>query len=274
MSVRLLMTGTYFAVMLGGCWAGLAPGRRGPAVWGGFVPALALSAVTTTRSAVLFCLVLWLGAYLAAGVFARRDFSQLITRRSVLWGGLGLPVVVGGSVLLQLSRYGLGFDGTLYVLDRLRIWIAGYLAGFATWLQTSGGTDLATSGGAFTFAGVFSLLGISTRSLGLYTDLVTIKDGYEVNIYTIFRSLLQDFGITGAALTLVIFGALGGAAYGGVRRGGLLWIPGLALFYGLILFSHITSMLNYNSIILAWALFATAIPAARIYARLGAPLPQ
>lgn len=261
--IRILMTGNYFAVMMGGCLAGLHPGRRGPAVWGGFVPAIAFSALTTARAGVLFCLVLWIGAYLAAGVHARRDLGQLLSRRTLIWGGLGLPTLVAGATLLQLSRYGLGFDGLLYVLDRLRIWIAGFLAGFAAWLHT-GADSLGTSGGAFTFAGIFNLLGISSRTIGLYADFVYVKDGYESNIYTAFRGIFEDFGILGGGLTLLLFGVIGGVAYGGLRRGKIFWLPPLALFYGLILFSHITSMLNYNSIFLAWLLFAIAIPAASI----------
>ena len=269
---RLLMTGTYFSVLMGGCAAGLGRIRtRSFAAWGGLLPAIGITAVTTTRATVLFCLVLWCGAFLAGGLFVQRDFGRLVTRRGLLWGGIALPLIVAGAALSQLSRYGLGIDGTLYVLDRLRIWIVGFLAGFGTWLEQSGTTDLGTGGGAFTLAGAYNLLGIATRSLGLFTDRVTIADGYEVNIYTIFRSLLQDFGMLGGLLALMLFGAVGGAAYGGVRRGRLTWLPVLAIFYALILFSHITSLFNYNSIVLAWVAFLLTLPAMRLYGRLGLP---
>jgi hypothetical protein len=260
--VRLLTTGTYVAALLGGCWAGLAPGRRGLAVWGGFVPVVATAAITTARALVLFCLVLWIGAYLAAGVCSGRELRQLLPRRVLLWGGIAIPTLFAGAVVLQLTRYGLGLDGLLYVLDRLRIWIAGFLAGFAVWLHSASDT-LASTDGAFTFAGLFNLLGISTRTIGLYADFVWVKDGYDSNIYTAFRGILQDFGIIGGALTAIACGAAAGIAYGGVRRGHLIWLPVLAMYYGFVLFSHITSILNYNTIILAWVAFALLIPASR-----------
>lgn len=271
-AVRLLMTGMYFSAMVGGCWAGLGTTRRrGLATWGTFIPAVLLSAVTTTRSAVLFCLVLWLGAYLAAALYVRQDFRRLVTRRTLLAFGIGFPVIVGGAALLQLSRYGLGLDGMLYVLDRLRVWIAGFLAGFATWLHASAATDLGTGAGAFTLAGPYNLLGIATRSLGIFNDHVIIADGYDINIYTIFRSVLEDFGLIGGAVALALFGAVGGVTYAGVRRGHIIWLPMLALCYALTLFSHITSLLNYNSIVLAWLGFALLLPGSRLYAGLATP---
>lgn len=267
---RLLMTGTYLSVLVGGTLVGLdvVRGRR-PAVWGGFIPAIAMSAVTTTRATVLFCLVLWVGGYLAGALHRRNDFRRLLTRRSLLVGGVGLPLLVIGAGAIQLSRYGMGIDGALYVADRIRIWIVGFLAGYATWLDQGSVADLGTGAGAYTLAGAYNLAGITTRSLGIFTDRVMIADGYEVNIYTIFRSVLEDFGVLGGAMALVVFGAVGGASYAGVARGRTGWLPILALVYALTLFSHITSLLNYNSIVLAWVAFALALPASRIYAALG-----
>ena len=52
--------------------------------------------------------------------------------------------------------------------------------------------------GAYTFAGVFDLLGIKQRQIGVYEQYETLAGGEDTNIYTLLRGLIQDFTLPGA----------------------------------------------------------------------------
>jgi oligosaccharide repeat unit polymerase len=257
---RILSIPMYFAALLGGCLFASATGR-GKKFLGflPFLPALASVAVFTTRSSLLYQIILWCSAYLATSVLLEGRAITLFTKRFVLLVVVGIPTMLAVFSFALLARYAETVDALqAFILPRLRLDIVGYLTAFGEWLRFSidEGSDLAM--GAFTFAGVFEALGLRPRIGGLYEEIMEIGVGdltSDTNLYSAFRGLIQDFGIPGTALTLFVVGMFAALAYGSVGRGNRRGVPLLASFYCFALWSHVVSFTVYNTLIAAYVLF-------------------
>ena len=111
--------------------------------------------------------------------------------------------------------------------------------------------------GVKTFFGVFNTLGIVKREVGIFTDFHYFKSNgriYGTNIYTIYRYLIQDFGILGSILFLFSLGFI----FGKIRSLSVHF-PNLALsvLSALVFFvlnSYLSSIFAYMSFILSFSL--------------------
>lgn len=220
--------------------------------WLAFFPILGvlmLSIVTTARAPVIYAGILWWSSYLACEVFQGKRRVRLDARK-ILMGGLGVFLLIAFFVILQALRGGrVEYEIMISQLDRMRIWFFGYLGGFSVWFDSSYFSGISPAMGLYTFAGIFDLLGLGDRRLGIFDEFISIGDGYSTNIYTAYRSLIVDFGLLG---TLSIFGVLGylmNSVYMKVLRGRVKWSVLLNAFYCCVLWAHVTSFLAYNLLI-------------------------
>src|SRR5260370_25887241 len=110
--------------------------------------------------------------------------------------------------------------------------------------------------GRYTFAGLFDLARLSPRAQGLYTDQMLV-DREPYNIYTVFRGLIQDFTLPGALAFVGAIGFLAQLVYARVRSGLLTYSAFLAAFYAFTVWSFITDIFIYNTIIASFLVLAT-----------------
>lgn len=257
---RVLSIPMYFAALLGGCLFASVK-DRGKSFLGflPFLPALASVGIFTTRSSLLYQMILWCSSYLATSVLLEGRTITLFTKRFVLLGLVGIPTMLTVFSFALLARYAKPVDALeLFILPRVRLDIVGYLTAFGEWLRLSFDSESDLSLGAFTFAGVFEALGLQPRMLGLYEEIVEIGVGdltSDTNLYTVYRGLIQDFGLPGTILTLFVVGMVSAMAYGSVGRGSQRSVPLLASFYCFALWSHVVSFTVYNTLIAAYLLF-------------------
>lgn len=258
--VRFLLMLSYAGSLFGGAlfaygtnsrkrWLGLLP----------FLPAAGFMALLTTRTSVLYVLILWCSAYISVAILVVGQRKALFTKSFILKFLCGIPLAVMVSSLVLLARYGEDLD-SFYALiwPRVRGDIVGHLPAFSEWLHGFLREGQAPSYGAYTFAGIFDVLGIKTRSLGMYEEIVTVGQGdlaFETNIYTVLRGLVQDFTLPGSLVVLFLLGVGSGKAYRAVISGTRGMVPVLATFYCFTLWSHIVSFAAYNTLILAYLLF-------------------
>lgn len=258
--VRLLMMLLYAGGLFGG--ALFAIGSNSKKKWLGllpFLPAAGFMAVLTTRTSVLYEIILWCSAYISVVIFVAGQCKSLFTKSFVLKFLCGIPLAVMVSSLVLVTRYGEELD-SFYALiwPRVRGDIVGHLPAFGEWLHGFLKEGQAPTYGAYTFAGVFDALGIQARSLGMYEEIVTVGQGdfaFETNIYTVLRGLIQDFTLPGSLAVLFLLGFGSGKAYRAVISGASRVVPILATFYCFALWSHIVSFTAYNTLMLAYVLF-------------------
>ena len=113
--------------------------------------------------------------------------------------------------------------------------------------------------GVMTFMGIANAIGLADRKLGLYSDFVyfgRLNKTSKSNVYTIFRLLIDDFGIIGALAFLFILGFISSKAVAFINQRKWLFLSQVVLvaIYSLIMWSFATSIWAYTSILCAYGL--------------------
>lgn len=111
----------------------------------------------------------------------------------------------------------------------------------------------------------------NTLSIGLDTIFFGVEDKFEgffgeteyfsesqrdsTTIYTVFRSLIQDFTIYGATIFVMMLGYISGKSYQFIQIGKLTYYPILAGIYSFFIFGYLESIFNWNSVWLSYIIF-------------------
>ncbi|KAA9013819.1 O-antigen polymerase [Niallia endozanthoxylica] len=239
----LLLCFTYAACYLGGMLRSL---RATKIAFIPFIPIILTASVNTTKALIIFPVFLWIAGWLSMRV--RLGKLNIPARLFLQLSIVGI-FLTGIFVWLSMLRYQMfSLSGLKFIFDRLTVYYVGYLAGFSEWFVSSAYAINNIGMGAFTFAGVFDVLGIKARSAGIFTEGVSVGDS-GTNIFTIFRYLIEDLTLPGSLVYLFLIGIIAGKAFESTRRGSFVALPILAMFYLQVLFSNTTTVYGYNTMI-------------------------
>jgi len=250
--VRVFLYWTFSAALLGGMLAAVAETlpRRLLSVLPLFL-AVAGGIVVASRSGFLLSGVMWVAGFWAVRVCTSGGTYDVFR---VKWiAGITVTVVglIGLSVALLWLRAGIWRRLVVEVFVTTTVGdFFGSVSAFSTWLAV--GDPVSPALGAFTFAGPFDFFGLAPRLQGIYGTAVTFPSGLTSNIYTLFRGLIQDFGLAGAWGACLVGGAVSTIAYRQCVAGRVQWVVPLSLAYTLMLFSHLYSVFTHNSVVLGW----------------------
>jgi len=211
-----------------------------------FLPAVAWMVLLTTKASVLFWLVFALAGFLS--------FATKGALKRSLGLIIALPVLLGGLLALlfwtQLSRYGGDMAEAKYVYSNFLVSAVGHVFAFREWFDREF-VWLPTTFGTASFAGVAEVLGGAVRKAGLYGYADIYVGDASTNVYSALRPLVEDVGVVFALIFFLLIGLIGTTLE---RRGTLISRALLASILAWVLWSPITSVFNYNSIIFACVL--------------------
>jgi oligosaccharide repeat unit polymerase len=258
--VRLTIMWVYPAALLGGI-AFATPTSRKAKVWTllPFIPAFLVGAIIAARAGMLIALICWFSGYFGVKHWQSNGKYPLFRRRFVLVSGaLGLAAFVL-FLLVDVIRQSEGGQLSLITLDveRLLKYSFGSLAAFSSWFHEY--KPGSATFGAYTFGGVFDLLGFQHREIGLYGGYVTLPGGEETNIFTVVRGLIQDFSLEGAVVLTFVVSFISGILLSAPRRRTWTSIFFGTGFYAFVLCSPLTSVFTYNGLVLAWLVAAIVL---------------
>ena len=219
------------------------------------LPALLMTAIFTLRGFIIISVLLWISSYLGMRVLL--GHYQLFTKRHLI---SGLLVIVLLSIIVIGAAFARkGFTDTSSIAARSYAQISnvtfGHMAVFSNWFEKGGLEVNNPLLGAYTFAGVFYFLGIRKREVGLFTEIVTLSDGSTSTIYTVFRVLIEDFTPLGSLVVLFLLAFFASRVYQQLVQGRARALPILVAFYASVLWSFVTCIWIWNSIIAAFVLF-------------------
>lgn len=262
--VQLFLVCMYTSALFGGAWSACATTKSARwLAYAPFLPAILLTLVQTTRSVTLFQIVFWLSAYWGMQIYNDGPGRPLFTKKNILLVPVIGSVAFLGFSMVLLARYGLSLDSLVPIVwPRFRADFIGHLVAFGEWLKSEKYAELVPSFGAITFGGIFEVLGIRKRVLGMYEDVVDIgvdEFATDTNIYTVFRGLIEDFTLLGAIAILFIIGFAAGYAYRIIARRAIGGLPILVSFYWFALWSPIAAVTSYNSLVVAYLIFAAYV---------------
>lgn len=220
-----------------------------PQLFGGLTQGVKMGIITTT--------FLWFTGYILCSFLINRKIRiNFKTFLLFILGGFALISVLALSMMFRIGTFDLD---TFYVVAQKFISYAfGHLPAFDAWFSKQSFFDSEYTLGGKMFFGITNYLGIMHREQGLYQDLTTIAiDGSETNVYSVFRLVIDDFGIFGSILFYFIFGFISQKIYKNVRlkNNYVFYTMILAGVYFFIFWSFVTSVFVYMTYIAMLVLF-------------------
>jgi oligosaccharide repeat unit polymerase len=254
--IQLLLTAAYLAPLFGGALY-LRRQKRSDTALAllSMLPSLACFATQSTRSSVLFGGTMWVAGYLSMRPYLGIKAVKLKKRTLILFAAavpLMLLMIAVGDSLRGGGASGIAGAQSL-LSNRTKTYFSGHIAALSQWLDNTNFSTLSPSPGQYTVAGAYELIHPGTRVGGVIGQVVSITTGYT-NVFTYFRELIEDATLTGSLVVMLVLGFCGGCAYRKVSERRAAWIGILAAFYAGALFG-LTSIFDYNSLILALALY-------------------
>ena len=252
--VRILVIWVFSAALLGGISFAKARSRKERLLClAPLIPAILLSLVQATRANTLMVFAVGLSGYLAMSLVQGRSAGRLFDRRSLSMAAAS--VALGLSFFFLVDAVRTHGQEKEFQLDtdwgRAKSSAVGYLAVFSHWAsRPEGPGGFHPAFGAYTFGGVLDAVGLHRRQTGVYSEYVSLE-GDESNIYTAFRSLIDDFSLPGAMALSLVLGFLAGSAYKKSLVGSEIWSLTMAGFYAFLIWSPLGSLFVYNGPILA-----------------------
>ena len=223
------------------------PGRKTPA-WllaAPVVPYLTMMLLTTVRSMMVVPAVMFFASWIAGLALSDNDraiFDPKRLRRLALVGAVMAVVIV----YLQGVRAGdYTFSRVGDTMVKMRLWTAGYEPALVSYMRQA--WDHRLQYGASSFRVFTGLLGGDNAALAYGADQMDIGMNDKSNAMTALRFILEDWGMGGAVVFCLLWGALTGLA-GEATRTGKLWLaPLYALLVAVALFSPNSWFLNYGT---------------------------
>lgn len=253
----LCLTFNYLACFIGGnLLSGSKSWWKKAACLSPLFSLLLFTIIYTSRAVLLFGLVCFVTVHLL-NVARQEKYRHLPLKWLIAVIGIA---VFGLAIFVFSQAQRMGIDvihggGITFVFEYLKVWFAGNISSFCIWYDQSMGV-VNPSMGKSTFAGMAEWLGLGQRKLGIYDTAYDVSGKMEFsNVFTLFRFLIDDFGWIPTFVILVFTGFIAGRLYTHHMEGNRM---ATALLAGIMIelnFSFITSILAYNSVLIAFLLF-------------------
>ncbi len=222
------------------------------------VPILLFTIIYTARAVFIYAMFLFLSSLLTHYVLKHGKKALLFNRRNLIFMGLavfGIPLMF---LITQAARMGISkfsSNELFSLIDHLKVWFSGNVSAYSFWFDQPDSKQHFYFG-AYTFAGLNEWVGGRIRDVGIYSKSFDV-DGHShfSNIYTLFRFLVDDFGIGGTFLIWFALGIFCRRVYQKILTGDFISSSLLTGIITLILFSFVASVFAYNTVLFAWFIF-------------------
>jgi oligosaccharide repeat unit polymerase len=222
------------------------------------IPVLLFTIIYTARAVFLFAMLLFVSSLITHYVLLYKREALLFSKRNILFILAAFVVVPLIFLFTQAMRMGiskLSIDNLETITEHLKVYFSGNLSAYSFWFSQPC-THEGLHFGAFTFAGLHEWIGGGSRDLGIYNKAIDLNGRMQFsNIYTLFRFLMDDFGIAGTMICWFALGILCRGIYEKILKHDLVASAVLAGMFTWILFSFITSVFAYNTVLFAWMIF-------------------
>jgi len=199
--------------------------------------------------------------WVAGNMSSREYFGMPVKqiRRKVFYlGALGIPSVlllISAGVVLRAGGASAAQIGQSVIGERTKNYMCGHIGALSQWLDNADLVHIRPSFGKFSVAGPYEAISGDMRAGGIMPDVAILATG-QTNVYTYFRQLVEDFTLLGSLIAMGVLALLWGIAYRRAREHSRFWTGVLATCYcGVLLV--LTSIFNYNSMIVAVMLYGT-----------------
>ena len=221
------------------------------------IPGIFVALTQSMKMGMVSGFILW-----ATGFFIcsfSYHLSLKIKLRNVIISAIIFILFFGILFFSMVFRTGEVSEGTVALIqEKFVSYALGQFHCFDMWYTTYEPTNY--SWGTKTFMGISNVIGLEQRSQGVYSEFYQIgKNGFFgiANIFTIFRSLIEDFGEAGTCLLMFLLGLFSKMSLKNLILNNSIFMHQtiMTAVYAYLMWSFATSFFAYTSYI---ALFVVA----------------
>jgi oligosaccharide repeat unit polymerase len=199
---------------------------------------------------MIVLLQLVLSAYLKNVVVLKTKPTRTILKCAVVPGALMTIVFVGGQFLRE-GFHSTGREDVMRVIYSLRGYLFGGVSAFSYWIDNVYNWKQLTLG-KYSFSSLFSVLGIAPQDDGVYNTYSPIaSNGDSSNLYTAYRSFIDDYSVLGACLFYLMAGIFIASMTRSLTKGKWRLILVLIPMFSWLAFSPMYSITYFNSFLLS-----------------------
>lgn len=219
------------------------------------IPALLIIATQNTKATWASSIILFISGYLTSAIKQFNGLPKLSFKKikTIIISSITFLLVIYLSMMLRLGKFDFSIIETIN--KKFVLYALGHIVAFSSWFTNNIGF-IEYSLGLKTFYGIADFIGIADRAQGIYTDYVFWGE-WNTNVYSIFRSLLEDFGPYLGIVIMLFYGFVVSYYFYIVKKSEYRYkgLFALSTFYFYVLFVF-TSAWSYMSYIMAFILFA------------------
>jgi len=262
----------YLAILIAGLLFASAPrvGFKFIILIFAFVPSLLFMLLYGDKGTLFLCIALFYGSMVSVSV--ARGQPKLLTKRMAKTLVVILPILIV-AVISALYARGMRTDDPALLQFRLsfsvRSYSLGHLYTYSDWFSSYLGhwsaqryVEMPTPTGYLSLLSFMNGFGISSyMPEGFFDEYLIYPELFQSNIYTMFRGVIQDFGLYGGLIFSLLTGLVNGSIYFLMLqfpRSGFL-IAAYAAFFGAVYTSFIISIFVWLSPVVAALIFALGL---------------
>jgi oligosaccharide repeat unit polymerase len=203
------------------------------------------------RAGIVIMLVQFILAMYLKGIIIQRRSPLMVIGRWAFVPAALLVFVFVGMGLLREGFSSVSFDDVLRLLHKSRGYLFGGVSAFSYWINNIYDWHSPTLG-KYSFSSLFGALGLAKREVGTYAFYAPIAyDGETSNVYTAFRSFIDDYTIVGACLFYMLSGFVIGSFTRRVTAGRKIYVLVLIPLLSWVALSPLFSATYFNSFLLS-----------------------
>lgn len=245
---RIFLIFTYFSPLIGGFSLNLTNTKPSKILsWCSLIPSLSIVLVQNTKAAWVAGVLLFISGYFVSYLLKYKQSPKIKFKRVLIILILVFSFVVINYLSLMFRMGTLDLNLVVLVNKKITLYIVGHIPAFEIWFTNNSHNTYSL--GLQTFYGIADFLGIINRQQGIYTEVVYWKGG-STNVYSIFRSFIEDFGVYLSLLIYLFLGFIVNVAYQNTLVKSKLPIFSILIltsfyFYILFVFTSAWSYMSY-----------------------------
>lgn len=163
-----------------------------------------------------------------------------------------IAIVFVGGDMLRSQSFGLTGEVLGQGLSSFKQYLFTGISAFSTNLNIYSIEPLGW--GRFSFSSLYDLLGIHKNQLGIYDVYLRVSSAdYELegNIFTAFRQLMDDFGVFGTIIVMILFGVISNIFFRRAIKGDLSSIAFMIVLYTILFHTVLLAITVHNSVLIS-----------------------
>lgn len=213
------------------------------------VPTLIGGVAQNGRAGFLMMIVIvFLSILIKESLIKKTGLNKKNLKYLLLFAIAGGTFFIGGAALRLRNA---NIEGSGMLFGSFADYLLGGISAFDGFLRNPDTPGLGY--GKYNFSSLYDLLGIAKNEVGVYTNYLTFReDGSTTNIFSIMRPVIDDFGLYGGMLYMMVIGYIGGNRFFKAQKGDLLALSFMILFYTYLFHSPLLPITVHTSILMSF----------------------